>query len=160
MKQKQKKLKVKGITDTDFVNYKEPCMFIAFPHCNFKCGRANCQNHDLVNSPDIEIDIEEVVQMFVKNPLTKAIVCGGMDPIDTFDMLYAFIDAIRAVDESTIIIYTGYNKNEILPEIKALSKFSNILIKYGRYLPNNTPFFDYNLGIELASSNQYSEFIS
>ena len=32
---------VKGIITEDFVNYKEPCMTIEFPYCDFKCDREN-----------------------------------------------------------------------------------------------------------------------
>ena len=30
-------MKIKGITDEDFVNYKYPSMFIATSICSFKC---------------------------------------------------------------------------------------------------------------------------
>ena len=32
---------IKGITDEDFVNYKKPVMYIAFPKCSFKCDNEN-----------------------------------------------------------------------------------------------------------------------
>ena len=42
------KMFVKGIIDEDFVNYKKPVMYIAFPCCSFKCDKENgaryCQN--------------------------------------------------------------------------------------------------------------------
>jgi len=30
-------MKLKFLIDEDFVNYKEPSMFIGFPNCTFKC---------------------------------------------------------------------------------------------------------------------------
>ena len=56
---------VKDIKDEDFINYKKPSMLIAFPYCDFKCdrecGRAVCQNSPLINEPDIEIGVDELI---------------------------------------------------------------------------------------------------
>ena len=55
---------VKGIIDTDIVNYKKISMTIEFPYCSFKCdkecGRAVCQNSPLANEPNIVISEEEI----------------------------------------------------------------------------------------------------
>ena len=58
------------------------------------------------------------------------------------------------------VIYTGYYPNEIKHEIEELERSENIIIKYGRFLNNDTPIFDEILGVTLASSNQYAERIS
>ena len=39
-------------------------------------------------------------------------------------------------------------------------KWENIIIKFGRYIPNQEKHYDDVLGIELASDNQYAEVIS
>jgi len=39
----------------------------------------------------------------------------------------------------------------------SLKEYSNIIIKYGRYIPNQKPHYDEVLGIMLASSNQYAK---
>ena len=44
--------------------------------------------------------------------------------------------------------------------IEYLSQFKNIIIKYGRFIPNHKPHNDEVLGINLASDNQYAERIS
>ena len=41
-----------------------------------------------------------------------------------------------------------------------LYDYKNIIIKYGRYIPNQTPHRDEVLGVNLASDNQYAERIS
>ena len=41
-----------------------------------------------------------------------------------------------------------------------LKKYSNIIIKFGRFIPNQKPHYDPVLGVELASDNQYGEKIS
>ena len=56
-----------------------------------------------------------------------------------------------------IVIYTGYNKEELIDRIEWLSGFSNIIVKFGRYIPNQEKHFDEVLGIYLASDNQYAE---
>lgn len=55
------------------------------------------------------------------------------------------------------IIYTGYYPNEIEEELSMLKNFDNIIIKYGRYIPNRPSRYDEVLGINLVSDNQYAE---
>ena len=38
-----------------------------------------------------------------------------------------------------------------------LRKYPNIIIKYGRYIPDQEPHQDEVLGVRLASNNQYAE---
>lgn len=57
-----------------------------------------------------------------------------------------------------IIIYTGYNRDEInfstYDYLFNINK--NIIIKFGRYVPNMEKRYDNLLGVELASKNQYA----
>ena len=153
------KIILKGIIDEDFVNYKVPSMTLMFPNCSFKCGIEYCQNSILAKSEDISIDIDELCKRYVNNPITEAIVCQGMEPFDSFIELYSFISTLRKEYECKdyVVIYTGYEKNEINNAIIRLKKFPNIIIKYGRYIPNQEPHYDEVLGVKLASNNQYAE---
>ena len=155
---------IKGLVDEDFVNYKKPSMFISFPKCSFKCdkecGMQVCQNSTLALSQNINIDTSRLVERYLSNPITHAIVCGGLEPIDTFDELIEFVSVLRENTEDDIVIYTGYYKNEILDKIDELSKFKNIIVKFGRFIPNQEKHFDEIIGVYLASNNQYSERIS
>jgi len=37
-------MKLKGIIDCDFTNYKDPVLTLEFPKCDFKCDKLNgCQ---------------------------------------------------------------------------------------------------------------------
>ncbi len=154
---------IKGITDEDFINYKKKSMVIAFPYCSFKCdkecGRAVCQNSPLVKEPNINISCQKLIERYLNNGITEAIVCQGLDPLDSFDELYEFILLLR--DEyhcnDDVVIYTGYNKEEVLDYIEKLSLCINVVIKYGRYIPDQTPHYDEVLGVNLASDNQYAE---
>lgn len=58
------------------------------------------------------------------------------------------------------IIYTGYNPEEIPEPIDRLKKYNNIIIKFGRFIPDQPHHFDEVLGVELASLNQWGEQIS
>lgn len=58
------------------------------------------------------------------------------------------------------IIYTGYNPEEIPEPIDRLKKYNNIIIKFGRFIPDQPHHFDEVLGVELASPNQWGEQIS
>ena len=155
---------IRGLIEEDFVNYKKASMFIVFPTCTFKCekdcGIKCCQNSEVAKSAAIEIDTKILVDRYINNPITHAIVCGGLEPIDSFDDLLELVKLVREKTEDDIVIYTGYNKNEILEEIRILREFPNIIIKFGRFKPNDTHKFDEILGVELASANQYAEKVS
>ncbi len=140
-------------------------MYIAFPYCDFKCekdcGIKCCQNSELALSKNIEIPIERILELYRQSSaFTKALVCCGMEPMKSFDDLLELITAFRKEFDDDIVIYTGYNKNEILKEIRILREFPNIIIKFGRFKPNDVHKFDEILGVTLASANQYAEKIS
>lgn len=85
---------------------------------------------------------------------------GGLEPFEQFAEVYSFVVEFRDFSEDDIVIYTGFNKDEIEPCIEKLRQFKNIIIKYGRYIPNDKSHIDNVLGIKLASQNQYAEKIS
>lgn len=155
---------IKGLKDEDFVNYKKPSMFIGFPSCSWKCdkecGKKVCQNGTLATSPNITIGVKSIVNRYINNPITSSIVCGGLEPFDTWDDLYQLIVYMRVSTQDDIVIYTGYYKEEIKEYINQLKVFSNIIIKYGRFIPKQEKHYDKVLGIYLASNNQYAEKIS
>ena len=158
-------MKILGIIDEDFVNYKKPSMVIEFPYCSFKCdkecGRPVCQNSALVNEPVIEIDTKKIVERYLQNPITEAIVFQGLEPFDSCEDMYDLIVEIRRRTNDDIVIYTGYDCREIYHYTDKLGHiFRNIIIKYGRYIPDVEPHFDPILGVNLASDNQYAEKIS
>ena len=171
-------MKIKGIIDEDFVNYKTAAMYIAFGHCTFKCDAENgqklCQNCSLVLQPDIEVSKESLIERYISNPITKAIVLAGLEPLDDFIELFAFIDCARRQYHLTdpIVIYTGYTEEECIngqfsnsklqkdktfaEEWKMLLEYG-VIVKYGRYRPNQEPHLDEVLGVKLASDNQYAK---
>ena len=158
-------MKILGIIDEDFVNYKKPSMVIEFPYCSFKCdkecGRPVCQNSALVNEPVIEIDTKKIVERYLQNSITEAIVFQGLEPFDSCEDMYDLIVEIRRRTNDDIVIYTGYDYREIYHYTDKLGHiFQNIIIKYGRYVPDVEPHFDPILGVNLASDNQYAEKIS
>ena len=153
-------MEIKGLISEDFVNYKKPAMTIMFPRCNFKCGEEHCQNSPLVKSTNIELDISDLVIRYLNNPITEAVVMQGLEPFDSWSDLIEFIDRLRQSSNDDIVIYTGYYKEEIVDKILLLSKYKNIIIKYGRYIPNQEKHYDEVLGVYLASDNQYAEKIS
>lgn len=157
-------MKLKNIIDEDFSNYKKPSMFIGFPNCTFKCdiecGLKVCQNSHLANSPTIEISYDNIIKRYLSNKLTEAIVLGGLEPFDNLKELYQLVNAFRLYTKDDIVIYTGYYHYEILEQIKQLMQYPNIIIKFGRFIPNDKSYYNDLLGVELASSNQYALKIS
>ena len=154
-------MKIKGLISEDFVNYKKPAMTIMFPHCNgFKCGAEYCQNSPLSKAEDIEMDISNIVIRYLNNPITESVVMQGLEPFDSWDDLIGLVGCLRHSTDDDIVIYTGYYKEEIADKISLLSKYKNIIIKYGRYIPDPKKHYDEVLGVYLASENQYAERIS
>ena len=153
-------MKIKGLISEDFVNYKKPAMTIMFPCCNFKCGTEYCQNSPLAKTENIEMDISNIVIRYLNNPITESVVMQGLEPFDSWDDLIGLVDCLRRSTNDDIVIYTGYYKEEIADRIALLSKYKNIIIKYGRYIPCQEKHYDKILGVSLASENQYAERIS
>lgn len=154
-------MEIKNLIDEDFVNYKYPSMFIGMPTCSFKCdkecGQPVCQNSALAAAPSIEIDNKEIIERYISNPITEAIVFGGLEPFDDFNEIYTFIADFRQYRKDDIVIYTGYYPDEISSYLDRLSVFENIIIKFGRFIPNKPHRFDELLGVQLSSDNQWSE---
>lgn len=157
-------MNIKELVDEDFINYKKPSMFIGFPTCSFKCekecGEHCCQNSALAQAPNIEVTIESVVNRYLSNKITSAIVCGGMEPFDSWEDLKVLVKTLRMDTDDDFVIYTGYRKDEIQDKIEWLKQFKNIIIKFGRFVPNQIHHIDGIIGVELSSSNQYAERIS
>lgn len=154
---------VKDIIDADIVNYKDISMFIIFPYCTFKCGKELCQNSKVALMPNIEISINSIIKRYISNPISKALVCGGLEPFDSWNDLYQLVTKFRNNNiKDVIVIYTGYTSEEINDKghIEKLKKYPNIIIKFGRFIPNQPHYYDDLLGVELTSSNQYSTRIS
>jgi hypothetical protein len=152
-------MKIKGLVDEDFVNYKKPSMFISTYTCSFKCceecGQAVCQNLPLVSQPTVEVDNVELAQRYVNNNITKAVVLGGLEVLDDVKDVFEFIRVFRRYSDDDIVIYTGYNEEEVKPYIDKLKAItSNIIIKFGRFVPDQQPHYDEVLGVKLASDNQ------
>ena len=155
---------VKGITDEDFINFKAPSMFIASATCSFKCdmeyGLPICQNGALANQPDIEVSMIGLIERYQDNPITKAIVFGGLEPLDDDDTLI-FISLLRSMNiMDDVVIYTGYTEEEVGDKLIELKKLKNVIVKFGRFLPGHQPHYDPVLGVKLASNNQYAERLS
>lgn len=151
---------LKGIIDEDFVNYKVPSMVLMFPYCTFKCGSEYCQNSNLAKAESVTVGVKSICERYANNSITEAVVCQGLEPIDSFTELMQLISRLRNMGiNDDVVIYTGYTKEELAEKhyLEQLKKFENIVIKYGRYLPNNKPHYDDVLGVNLASDNQYAE---
>ena len=163
---------VKEIRDEDFTSYKKPSMVVGFPSCTFKCerecGQKMCQNSTLAVASDINISPDDIVNRYLTNPITKAIIMAGLEPFDSWRDLKALIIRFREKTDDDIVIYTGYTYDELSwrnpsdteSKIQWLWQFPNIIIKFGRYIPNQQKHYDEVLGIELASNNQYGVKIS
>ena len=160
-------MRVKAIVAEDFVNYKLPSMFISTCFCDYKCCTelgldiGVCQNAPLAQSENVEIPDQTIYEHFVNNPITKAVVIGGLEPMIQINEVVDLIKLFRNQGEDCpFVIYTGYYPNEIPEPLERLKQHKNIIVKFGRYIPDSQSKYDEILGVTLASSNQYAEIIS
>jgi hypothetical protein len=125
-----------------------------------------CQNSQLAQEPTLNISSTEIIKRYLDNPITKAVVLGGLEPFDSEMQLLDFVDEFRFYTDDDIVIYTGYTEEEFGADKwktithTLLSEYPNIIIKYGRFRPDQEPNYDEVLGIKLASDNQYAKRIS
>jgi len=157
---------IKNIMDENFQDYKKTSMMIATCQCDWKCAKDGgfdisvCQNSELANQKNIEVSIKSIINRYLNNPITQAIVIGGLEPMLQFDEVLELIDKFRLVSKDDIIIYTGYYPYELINKLCQLVEYKNIIIKFGRYKENNSKIFDTVLGVWLSSNNQYAIKIS
>ena len=155
-------MRVKDVIAEDFLNYKEPAMFITTAMCDWKCckecGVDNvCQNKELAHTPTKDVPDELLYDLFRSNNITKAVVIGGLEPMLQFEEVLNLIKLFRnSKCNCTFVIYTGYYEQEISEMIDQLRPEKNIIVKFGRYVPYTKSRFDDVLGVSLASDNQYA----
>ena len=161
-------MRVKTIVDEDFVNYQKPSMFIGTISCGGKCcieggfPLSVCQNDGWRGSAPIDIRDRVIIERYLHNGISRAIVFGGLEPMEQSDEVLALIKTLREDFDchDDVVIYTGYYPDEVTAILDKLQVFDNIVVKFGRYVPNMKSRFDEVLGVELASDNQYAVRIS
>ena len=158
---------LKDIKMEVFQDYKKPSMLLSTAYCTWKCCTEHgldisvCQNSELAKQRNHVYKFDMIYNMYQKNGITKAIIIAGLEPMLQFQEVISLIDYFRSRNSNdTFVIYTGYNKEELVEQIEELKKYPNIVVKYGRYVPDSESRYDEVLGITLASSNQYAEQIS
>ena len=167
-------MRIANLIDEDFVNYKKAAMFIAMPYCDFKCnrdcGKNICQNFELAKAPMLDMAVSNIISRYLANPITSAIVFGGLEPFYSGNPEQKFIDHLSDIAEfmfhlrdtchcnDDVVFYSGYTEDEIKKSgiLDWLLPYGHIVIKYGRYIPDHKPHKDEVLGVELASDNQYA----
>lgn len=159
-------MKIKAIEVERYQDYKLPSMFVAFPKCSFKCekecGKRVCQNSALATAPVFEMDVNHIVEAYLNNPITSAVILGGLEPFDSFEDMVDLVETMRTVyhRDDTFVIYTGYTEDEIATQLNVLKRYKNIIVKFGRFVPDDARHYDETLGVWLASRNQYAIQIS
>ena len=157
-------MKIVDIIDEDFVNYKKPSMTVMFPYCSFKCnkecGKEVRHNMHLKDSDVIDMPVDEIVNRYVNNPISEAIVMQGLEPFDSYDELYSLIYKFTEKSDDDIVIYTGYTEQEIVDKVQGLVMIieaNHLIIKYGRFIPESQSVLDPVLEVTLSSDNQYAK---
>ena len=80
---------LKTIDKENFNHYKKPAMVLGFPNCSFKCnkecGSRVCHNDALASANNILLNAEDVINNYLNNHLTSAIVAAGLEPLDSWN---------------------------------------------------------------------------
>jgi hypothetical protein len=154
---------VTNIITEDTANYKKISMFIGTPYCSGKCWRelgldsSICQNDRLRDGNKLCISINDLIELYDNHPLCEAVVFGGMEPLDSVEDLNVFVMNFRYRHPDPIVIYTGYTEKEAKEKLQYILLHENIIVKYGRYIPDQPRRYDEILGVKLASPNQYAK---
>ena len=157
-------MRVKTILDEDFTNYKKASMFIGTIACDGKCCHESgiplsvCQNDGWRESATLKVDDNDICKRYLENPMTSAIVIGGLEPFEQFGEVLRFVRILRTPYQCNddVVIYTGFLPCEIADDLDLLSAYPNIIVKFGRYVPGCKPAYDETLGVYLASPNQFA----
>jgi len=161
---------LKQIIDESFGDFMECAMLLVTPYCNFKC--VDCQNKHLLQLETKNFPDEEILERFFKNPLTSAIIFGGLEPLDSILEVRKFIHLLgckvyaEELEKPTVVIYTGYELREIDSDLywsglgPEMHQYNKCILKYGRYAPEydkdgkRIDIWNEDLGVFLASPNQ------
>ena len=104
-------MKLKQIIDESFGDYKTCSMLLIADKCTWKCE--GCQNRHLSQIPSQNFPDEEILERFCSNPLSEAIVIGGLEPFEQLDEIVIFIGAAtKAGLDVPIVVYTGFELDD------------------------------------------------
>ena len=93
--------------------------------------------------------------------ISEAICFQGLEPLDSYQDCLKIIKALRNSEnpkkDDDIVIYTGYTEDEVREKgfLDELRQYGNIVLKVGRFIPNQEQHFDDVLGVKLFGENQY-----
>ncbi len=161
-------MRLSQLVDEDFANFKQSAMFLGTTRCSGKCftelglPMETCQNCELMKTDSfLDLPNVEIIERYLRNPITHAIVIGGLEPMDTWDETLQFMLDFRKKSTDALVIYTGYYPNEVYDKVQTIiESIPNVYIKYGRYIPNQEKVLDHVLSVYLASSNQFGVKVS
>ena len=156
-------MRVRTINEEDYSHYREPSMVIGTCFCTFKCcheggfPETECHNSEMDKLGITDISGDDILALYESNPISKALVFAGLEPLLQFDEVCDLSRAFRTRNKvDPIIVYTGYKKVEVPLVELGMKEFSPVIIKYGRYVPNQRAHYDEILGVDLVSDGQYA----
>ena len=158
-------MKIHDIRES-FTEYYKTGLLIATPFCTDKCSKdlglevSLCHNCLIENEYE-EISNKDILQRYKDGQgLFKSLIFAGREPMDSFEELVELIRDFRELYNDDIVIYTGFYKNEIFSKLAIIKMFENIVVKFGRFIPNQEKVYDNILQVYLANKEQYVEKIS
>jgi len=154
-------MRILQIEDEVFSDYSKISMLVVVPFCTTCCWKelgldsSICQNDNPRGLPILDYSNRKIIERYVNNPLTNAIVFGGMDAWDSINEIIELIKLFRETSDDDVVLYTGRKYSEIASKMYDLERFKNVYVKVGRYIPNQKPVIDKITGVKLANRGQY-----
>ena len=142
--------------------YKEVSLLIPIGvSCTWKCEGCINKKHDSEYAR-LTPPLKDIMTLYKENVMAKAVVLAGLEPLDNLCDLKAFIRSFREQFDDPIVIYTGYDLDDIwasceLTEVfkEVLLKDRNMVIKFGRYMKDRPRKWNDALELYLESDNQW-----
>lgn len=166
-------MKILNVNPDDYVNYNDgsgdPSLFVGIGTCRWKCCKeagvdiSVCQNSELAKSQRISMSAKDFCDKYMTDSIGSVVV-GGLEPFDDCRSLFEFMGEFsKRLTGFDFVIYTGYREDEIGESIWSLLRENigqnRLIIKFGRFVPGQTPHKDEVLGVELSSDNQYGKIV-
>ena len=108
-------MQLKKIEETKTLYNNELSLYLIASSCKWKCKI--CPNAHYSRFETVDIPNTDILQKFKSDDNLKAIVIGGLEPMDQMNDLRGFIFDARKFfepgDRPKIVIYTGYEMDEL-----------------------------------------------
>lgn len=122
--------------------------------CHHHCP--GCCHEDRHTKYLLEATPESIIKEVLEYKFSTGVIFGGFEWTEQIDDLYALLDCATN-NGLSIMLYTHYDKSELVELYPRLYTYHGLYIKYGEYRRDFHQDGYTSCGVPLASTNQYIE---